>query len=332
MNTIDVPVYPKMDPNEVQAIHRLIEERQPERVLEWGGGGSTLYWPITYPHLDWVTIEHDPDWAASLRAQLPPTVTLLELQAPDLYQVTAAAIGTFDLIIVDCKTWRVECLDQARDLLNPGGVVLLHDFDHPKWRPGHDYYRGGMQLSEPHGKRRGLMLFEHPRPTKVFGVGLSKTGTVSLTAALKRLGFSTKHYPPALSVLRYAERYDALTDSSLCQYLEILDRLHPGARFVLTVRDEDAWIASCRRHWAGRKPRTSGWQWNRLAVYGVIEFNEAIFRRVFRAHNARVRQYFQDRPGKLLEMDICGGDGYDALCPFLEVGMVDEPFPHKNKG
>lgn len=328
---IDIEIVPKMDSEEIDVIHRLIEERRPERVLEWGGGGSTLYWAITYPWIDWVTIEHDRDWFEALRAKKPASVTLLHLQAPDLYRLTPAAIGSFDLIIVDCKHWRVECLDNARNLLAPGGIVLLHDFNHPKWKPGHDYYRGGRQLSEPHGKRRGLMLFEHPRPTKVFGTGLSKTGTVSLTKALSTLGFRTKHYPPAMDVVRYAEKYDALTDSSLCQYIEILDRLHPGARFVLTIRDEDDWIDSCRRHWAGRKPRTAGWQWNRLAVYGVVDFDETVFRRVFRTHNARVRTYFEKRPGKLLEMDICGGAGYETLCAFLELPILNESFPHENR-
>jgi SAM-dependent methyltransferase len=329
---MNVPQRPKMNPGEIDAIHALLDEREPARVLEWGGGGSTLYWPEHYPDIKWVTIEHDLAWYDILRAKAAPSVTMLHLVPPDLYRITPAAIGTFDLIIVDCKTWRVECLDNARNLLRPGGVVLLHDFAHPKWARGHEYYAERVQLAEPHGKRRGLMLFDRPLPTKVFGVGLSKTGTVSLTAALSALGFRAKHYPPALDVLRAAEKYDALTDSTVCQYLEILDRIYPAAKFVLTVREIEGWLQSCQRHWAGRKPRTPGWEWNRRAVYGMIEFDEAVFRRVYNRYIARVVAYFYGRPDKLLVLDICGGEGYERLCPFLGLPVVKEKFPHKNIG
>ena len=33
----------------------------------------------------------------------------------------------------------------------------------------------------------------------------------------------------------------------------------------------------------------------------------------------------------LLEMDIIAGDGWEVLCPFLEVSIPAEPFPYLNK-
>jgi hypothetical protein len=67
-------------------------------------------------------------------------------------------------------------------------------------------------------------------------------------------------------------------------------------------------------------------------VYGVIEFDECVFRRVRAAYNARVIDYFQGRPDKLLILNVCDGEGYDKLCPFLGLDVLNEPFPHKNKG
>ena len=325
---------PLMNPEEIKALHKLLEERTPRRVLEWGGGGSTLYWPARYPEIDWVTIESEPEWYAALKPKVRESVTLLHLVPPDVYSVTPTAIGTFDLIIVDCKTWRVECLDNARNLLNPGGVVVQHDSWQPRWKPGWKYYGKPVQLAAPRtkGKRRGLVMFDKPRPTKVFGVGLSRTGTVSLTAALGALGYRVKHFPPALEVVAYAERYDALTDTPVSQYVETLDHLHPGAKFVLTVRDEGAWLDSCRRHWAGRKPTTPGWRWNRRAVYGIETFDEAIFLRVYREHVERILCYFAGRSGKLLVLNVCAGEGYERLCPFLNLPVRDEAFPHRNVG
>jgi len=325
---------PLMNPEEIQALHKLIKERKPRQVLEWGGGGSTLYWPNAYPEIDWVTIESEPEWYAALKPRVRESVTLLHLVPPDIYSVTPTAIGTFDLIIVDCKTWRVECLDNARNLLNPGGVVVQHDSWQPRWRPGWKYYGEPVQLAAPRtkGKRRGLVMFDKPKPTKVFGVGLSRTGTVSLNTALNALGYTAKHFPRPLQVVALAQRFDALTDTPVCQYVEMLDRLYPGAKFVLTVRDEEGWLDSCRRHWAGRKPTTPGWRWNRRAVYGIETFDEAIFLRVYREHVERILCYFAGRSGKLLVLNVCAGEGYERLCPFLNLPVRDEAFPHRNVG
>lgn len=169
---------------------------------------------------------------------------------------------------------------------------------------------------------------------KVFGVGLSKTGTVSLTAALKRLGYRAKHYPPLFQVIELSKEFDALTDTPVIVFMEALDRLWPDARFVLTVREEESWIDSLRRHYA-KKPveRIMKWKlWNRRCVYGMNGFTEAHFRQVRAAHEARVKALFEGRRDKLLTLDVCGGEGYGTLCPFLGQRVLDEPFPHKNRG
>jgi Sulfotransferase domain len=98
------------------------------------------------------------------------------------------------------------------------------------------------------------------RELKVFGVGLSRTGTRSLTTALRVLGFDTAHYPVDQATLDTLVRGDArfplldsrdgITDITVAPYYEDLDRAFPKSRFVLTVRDEESWLRSCRFHWA----------------------------------------------------------------------------------
>lgn len=169
---------------------------------------------------------------------------------------------------------------------------------------------------------------------KVFGIGLSKTGTVSLTAALTRLGYRCRHYPHLLRVIELAGQFDALTDSPVISYMELLDRFYPEARFILTVREINSWLASCERHFA-KKPLKSIAEWkllNRRAVYGRVDFERETFLAVYRRHLVRVTNHFADRPGKLLIMDICSGDGYEQLCPFLGLPILTESFPYKNKG
>lgn len=88
---------------------------------------------------------------------------------------------------------------------------------------------------------------------KVFGVGLSKTATTSLTFALEILGFCTKHYPS----LRYyphwlrgikkhvLEEDQAFSDITIIPFYKELDRKYPGSKFILTARDLDDWLESC---------------------------------------------------------------------------------------
>lgn len=194
---------------------------------------------------------------------------------------------------------------------------------------------------------------------KVFGLGLSRTGTRSLTAALHLLGWDTVHYPvdrPALETLMrgdvrfpHLERYDGMTDITVSPYFEDLDLAYPGSKFVLTVRDEDAWLKSCENHWASRPafqaspPPGKGTspedhathmeirRFLRAAVYAGYEFHAERFRRAYRRHVAAVKAYFADRPGDLLVLEIAGGEGFEKLAPFLGVKAPEQPFPHKGK-
>lgn len=179
---------------------------------------------------------------------------------------------------------------------------------------------------------------------KVFGIGLSRTGTTSLTAALTILGFRTIHYPQdaiterelrarpppdsplQLSVLR---RHDAMTDTPTALCFRQLDLGYPGSRFVLTLRDEEMWLRSCERHYA-KSTRPRGYlAWVREQVYGTAVFDPDQLLRAHRAHLAAVREYFVGRTD-LLELNICGGQGWSELCPFLGRSLPTNPFPRLN--
>jgi hypothetical protein len=69
----------------------------------------------------------------------------------------------------------------------------------------------------------------------------------------------------------------------------------------------------------------------RAAVYGCYDYAPERFSRVYDEHVARVRRYFADRPGDLLELDICAGEKWERLAPFLGLPIPDGPFPHKGK-
>lgn len=173
---------------------------------------------------------------------------------------------------------------------------------------------------------------------KVFGIGFQKTGTKSLATALRRLGYRVTG-PNAFLNPRIGEIYKSLTAELSAQYdgfqdnpwplvYREMDRQWPDARFILTLRDPDSWIRSQKTHFAkGSTPM-------RELIYGVgagnPNGNEDLYLRRYQMHNLAVRTYFQDRPGKLLELDITAGQGWDRLCPFLDLPMPDRSFPQRN--
>lgn len=180
---------------------------------------------------------------------------------------------------------------------------------------------------------------------KVLGVGLSKTGTKSLTKALEKLGYVTIHYDAYRlndiimdrkmpSSFRRYDTVDAVTDiPSAYFYREILEA-YPEAKAILTVRDKDEWFGSICRHY--KRYSSDFWDSDdnhskliktiREMVWGSCFPNKYLYQKVFTEHNERVQKEVDD----LLVMDITKGDGWESLCKYLGHVITDRPFPHRN--
>jgi len=174
-------------------------------------------------------------------------------------------------------------------------------------------------------------------PFKVFGIGLSRTGTTSLTEALKVLGFRARHYPNPAPLLAgdfsVADRFDALTDTPVAAFFRELDARYTGARFILTVRDTESWIASVRDHFLAMGPGLEAGPEGeiRARVYGSTTFDAHRFIQARDAHHGAVRAHFARRPHDLLELDITAGQGWETVCPFLGLPVPRAPFPMLNQ-
>ena len=176
---------------------------------------------------------------------------------------------------------------------------------------------------------------------KVFGIGLSKTGTTSLHAALERLGLRAVHNPESmLSIERgeltfsaaLAEQYDALSDLPIAAYYRELDRAYPDARFILTTRDERAWLASCANHFDPSAFRPNAVVRKLVErVYGTPVFDPERFRAARLRHDAEARAYFAGRPDKLLVIDLGQPEKWPPLCAFLGLPIPNAPYPHENR-
>jgi len=174
---------------------------------------------------------------------------------------------------------------------------------------------------------------------KVFCIGFHKTGTTSLAEALQVLGYrvtgpngvrdpdiATKVRPMAWELV---EKYDAFQDNPWPILYRELDQRYPGSKFVLTVRETGSWMRSQLKHFGQRETAMRKWIYG--DTHGCPEGNEEVYVRRYEAHNREVLEYFRDRPGDLLVMELAKGDGWNKLAPFLGKPIPSVPFPHANK-
>lgn len=181
--------------------------------------------------------------------------------------------------------------------------------------------------------------------SKIFGVGMPKTGTSSLHRALQILGFSSCHFPHDDTTVKELElgnyrlsildKYDAISDVPVPAIFAQLDQSWPGSKFILTEREVDSWLDSCEHAWFNEDkamPRRKHYRYfYRALLYGCAGYNRDRFRWVFNKHTELVKEHFSgDKEQQLLVLNIAGGEGWDKLCPFLDVPIPDQEFPHAN--
>lgn len=196
---------------------------------------------------------------------------------------------------------------------------------------------------------------------KVIGAGFGRTGTLSLKAALEKLGFVKTHHMleviPNSKQVNYwyeigeggkpdwdsvFEGFEACVDFPASSYYKELLAHYPDAKVILTVRDADKWYQSTINtiyrfgtitpKWARALfPRIRKTQsladnnvWRR--VFDDRFEDEDYAKQVFHDHTAEVKASVPSE--KLLVFEVA--QGWEPLCAFLEVPVPDEPFPRLN--
>lgn len=178
---------------------------------------------------------------------------------------------------------------------------------------------------------------------KVFGVGLSRTGTTSLTLALNEYGYHSYHALPKLvsidhrymyyrhrnySLARlnpyWSDSFDALTDIQASVVFEQLAKRYPDARFILNKREPIKWGKSMLKFCTEMRSSLEASQrlynlglWNLpvdglfVAMYGDWKHHSAEdWTYIYNEHEKRVTQYFENeaklqrRQNRLLSIDL----------------------------
>lgn len=169
---------------------------------------------------------------------------------------------------------------------------------------------------------------------KIFGIGLSRTGTTSLAYALKEVGINIIHYPMSKTQL-FDSKNNGACDIPVISYYKELDRKFPNSKFIYTFREKEEWLNSMAIYLPRKKdwPKTAWQTQHRMAVYGREDFDRAVFAASYDRHDNDVRSYFKGREQDLLILNICGEDTTEKLFSFIDVSNKNAPktFSNKNK-
>jgi hypothetical protein len=194
---------------------------------------------------------------------------------------------------------------------------------------------------------------------KLIGAGLGRTGTLSLKAALERLGYGPCYH--MIEVLTAPERgrlwlertpsgaydwdaifrgYRATVDWPAAAFWRELADHYPDAKILLSLRDPDRWYESVMNTIYPVMKQGPPESAPRILhdfhemVYALIfertfsnRLGDASYaKRVLEEHNQAV---IDEIPASRL-LVYRAGDGWEPLCRFLGVAVPDEAFPHLN--
>lgn len=173
---------------------------------------------------------------------------------------------------------------------------------------------------------------------KIFGIGLSRTGTTSLDTLLKALGYESHHFVPELfgdPDWSKVDQSDALMDSPIPLLYKDCDERYPGSKFILTTRDQDKWLTSME--WMLTHGKVI-WNWSselqgyHRQLYGTSKYRKDILAAMFDRYHQEVNEYFADRPDDLFRIDLDSEVGFDtkSLCEWLGKEPIDAPAPKVN--
>lgn len=141
---------PYMKFKEIDLMLEVLRNRQPMRVLEYGCGFSTMYFPQFLPKgAEWVSIEHDREWFEIMRREIEGynkvSLNFVAADSDDYkhqgdYSVFKSYVDfplqlePFDMVLVDGMA-REDCIKRAGKLLKNGGFLMVHDANRKSYQP-----------------------------------------------------------------------------------------------------------------------------------------------------------------------------------------------------
>ena len=159
----------------------------------------------------------------------------------------------------------------------------------------------------------------------VWIIGFPRCGSVSLCEALCILGWNPIHNPRHWDQI---ENHNAAGDAWITAHWRELLEMFPESKFILNMRDVDAWLVSMRRipeFWQSGRMYD---QYLRSRVYGTHDVADATTLRM--RWNEHVDEVRQSIPRDQL-LEFHQPFRWESLCEFLDVAIPDCDFPWRNR-
>lgn len=180
--------------------------------------------------------------------------------------------------------------------------------------------------------------------SKIFCIGLNKTGTTSLHTALKILGFNSVHYKDKLGnsikktirdnylngidILTNLREYDAFLDWDSTHTVEIFkqfDKQYPNSKFIINIREMDTWLDSREKHVKRNqilRKNNPNIKWTKV--------DREKWSELYKKHYNSALKYFKKREKDYIIIDVTKKEGWEKICNFLNRPIPKIPFPKKN--
>lgn len=179
---------------------------------------------------------------------------------------------------------------------------------------------------------------------KIFIIGLPRTGTTSVCAAMLNLGFRVAH--TAYTDRSFNEAQVIADTPIFCDY-PLLDKAYPNAKFIYLSRTMEKWLPSIQqlllrmhsnliRDDGGFNLIIKRCYQTTFAPYSLENINNfAFLTDCYHQHQAKAQAYFQHREKIFLAIDISANDSYQKLRQFLAIeenGVASSGFERLNVG
>lgn len=194
------------------------------------------------------------------------------------------------------------------------------------------------------------------KPVKVFQIGFSKCGTVTLADFFNQNGIASIHHDfgkLAMSMYHNWRAGKPLIDEEYQDFylytdmermygtppvnvgmlmFKELDKQYPGSKFILNTRDKQAWLQSRAVHPLSATNSTTLLEINMKNLNMSKEEVLALWAKEWDDHHAAVKQYFKNRPQDLIVFNI-ETDPPQKLAEFFKENFYldTSKYTHKNK-
>lgn len=180
---------------------------------------------------------------------------------------------------------------------------------------------------------------------KVFGVGLSRTGTTTLATYFHSLGLKVLHFDYSLLGINYNfsaqdfvgkyDDVDVVFDLPTAFYYKNLINNYPNSLFISTYRDADSWFKSFKVYLQtfndyvfspGKFP--FAFQLLHKHVYGSEEPDEKLWIANYKKHYSDVLTHIPSP--QLFQIDVSELDNYSkiqSMCAFIGIDTIETTCP-----